>query len=402
MPSPKQFPGRASLARSLRWIAALGGALLVTMTSMAAAAPAAAAVPEVLHIATFDSGFGGYLTAKSIESAASPLLRDYDATITVHHYGDTKNLPYGEKTPEQIAALGSAGVLKAFAEGADMVFIACNTASTQYPSIRRAVDEAYPGQQKPVFSIIDVSTAEAKRQIDVALAQKPTAVFAILATPATVRSMVYPRRLAVLYGATINEQPAQSYTQPRWYSKLGTSVDSLVQKSVISLPAGRRIDVYQLAPANWVELLEHGADLQVRQQAVHRDLGLLLSAIPGGGAPDAVGYFCTHYPILDGTIRADLVARIPGAASTHFIAQGQLMATLFQEMAQQRLKGHERALPLTDAQLAPLLVEARPAITISGANGANTRVLARAMFPKDPEPVVTEQDLGRLDSAARP
>jgi len=96
------------------------------------------------------------------------------------------------------------------------------------------------------------------------------------------------------------------------------------------------------------------------------------------------------------------VARIPGAASTHFIAQGQLMATLFQEMAQQRLKGHERALPLTDAQLAPLLVEARPAITISGANGANTRVLARAMFPKDPEPVVTEQDLGRLDSAARP
>jgi len=29
-------------------------------------------------------------------------------------------------------------------------------------------------------------------------------------------------------------------------------------------------------------------------------------------------------------------------------------------------------------------------------------VLARAMFPNDPEPVVTEQDLGRLDSAAKP
>jgi glutamate racemase len=411
MSSPKQFPGRASLARRVSWIAALGGALLATAASMAAevpatspspAAPVAAAAPEVLHIATFDSGFGGYLTAKSIEAAASPLLRDYDTTITVHHYGDTKNLPYGEKTPEQIATLGSAGVLKAFAEGADMVFIACNTASTQYASIRRAVDAAYPGQQKPVFSIIDVSTTEAKRQLDVTLAQKPTAVFAILATPATVRSMVYPRRLAALYGASISEEPLQSYTQPRWYNTLGSTVDSLVQKSVISLPAGRRIDVYQLAPANWVEMLEHGADIQVRQQAVHRDLGLLLSAIPGGGAPDVVGYFCTHYPILDGTIRADLAARIPASASTHFIAQGQLMAALFQEMAQQRLKGHERALPLTDAQLAPLLLEARPAITISGANGANTRVLARAMFPNDPEPVVTEQDLGRLDSAANP
>jgi glutamate racemase len=366
-----------------------------------AVAPVPAAAPataEVLHVATFDSGFGGYLTAKSIEASAAPLLRRYDTSITVHHYGDTRNLPYGEKTPAQIAALGSAGVLKAFADGADMVFIACNTASTQYEAIRRAVDAAYPGQAKPVTSIIDVSTAEARRLLDAVLAHQRTARFAILATPATVRSMAYPRRLAALYGGTLTEGTLQTHTQPRWHAAQGATIDSLVQQSVITLPSGQRIDVYQLAPANWVELIEHGADLAEKHEAVRRDLGLLLAAIPGGAAPDVVGYFCTHYPIFDGMIRADLASRAPGAARTHYIAQGALMAKLFQDMAQARLKGHERPQPLSDAQLAPLLVQARPVITISGANGATTRSLARLMFPGDPEPVVLEQDLGRLEA----
>src|SRR5580765_2331553 len=379
---------------------------IVLTACLAAAASASPATPdapaasaEALHVATFDSGFGGFLTAKSIESAAAPLLRNYDATITVHHYGDTKNLPYGEKTPDQIAALGSAGVLKAFSDGADMVFIACNTASTQYERIRHAVDLAYPGQSRPVVSIIDVSTAEARRLLDAALAHKRTASLAILATPVTVRSMTYPRRLAALYGARIDEGAVRTYTQPRWHAAQGATIDSLVQQSIVTLPSGQRIDVYQLAPANWVELIEHGADLAEKHEAVSRDLGLLLGAIPGGAAPDVVAYFCTHYPIFDGMIRADLASRAPGASSTHYIAQGALMARLFQDMAAARLKGHERRQPLTDAQLAPLLVQARPMITISGANGPTTRSLARTVFPGDPEPVVVEQDLGPGDAA---
>lgn len=385
-------------------VACLTLAVAARLAAVASAAPDPPATPptpaEVLHVATFDSGFGGYLTAKSIESAATPLLREYDATITVHHYGDTKNLPYGEKTPDQIAALGSAGVLRAFADGADMVFIACNTASTQYDRIRRAVDVAYPGQSKPVVSIIDVSTVEARRLLDATLAHQRTASLAILATPATVRSLTYPRRLAALYGATISEGAVRTYTQPRWHAAQGATIDSLVQQSVITLPSGQRIDVYQLAPANWVELIEHGADLAEKHEAVSRDLGLLLGAIPDGTAPDVVAYFCTHYPIFDGMIRAELASRAPGASGTHYIAQGALMASLFQGMAEAKLKGHERAQPLSDAQLAPLLLEARPVITISGANGATTRALARAVFPGDPEPLVVEQDLGRLDADA--
>ena len=356
--------------------------------------------PVALHVATFDSGFGGFLTAKSIESESDQLLRDYDAEITIHHYGDTANLPYGEKTPAQIAALGSAGVLKAFHEGADMVFITCNTASTQYARIREAVDAAYPGEKRPVVSIIDVSTEEAKRRLDAVLKIRPAASFVIMATPATVRSMNYPRRLAALYGGRLQEQPAQSHTQPRWYKALGDTVQSLTQASVIALPGGRRIDVYQLAPANWVEMIEHGADIAERRRAVRRDLGLLTATLGPSGGPDVIGYFCTHYPVLDRTIRAELTARRPSAVSTSYIAQGQLMANLFRGMARERLQGHERHTPASAAELSRLHEEARPDITISGRNGPVTEQLARTVFPHDRPPRVIEEDLGTLAEPA--
>ncbi|MDP1830997.1 MAG: aspartate/glutamate racemase family protein [Geothrix sp.] len=126
-----------------------------------------------------------------------------------------RGIPF--EIPAQGPCRGSAGVLKAFAQGADMVFIACNTASTQYERIRHAVDQAYPGQSRPVVSIIDASTDEARRLLDLSLSRKASATFAILATPATVRSMVYPRQLASRYGAPITEEAPRPHTQPRWY-----------------------------------------------------------------------------------------------------------------------------------------------------------------------------------------
>jgi len=72
--------------------------------------------PIALHVATFDSGFGGFFTAKSIEKVTPPLLERYDTAITIRHYGDTLNSPYGEKFPAEIAKLGSDGVLKALDE----------------------------------------------------------------------------------------------------------------------------------------------------------------------------------------------------------------------------------------------------------------------------------------------
>ena len=386
--------GRVPL-RLRRLVLTSATSALLALSAFAQSVVAPPAAPP-LRVATFDSGFGGYLTAKSIEVTAASLLQHYDTTITIRHYGDTKNLPYGEKTPGQIATLGSAGVLRAFEQGADMVFIACNTASTQYARIRQAVDAAYPGQDKPVVSIIEASAQEAKRRLDLTLQQRPTAILAILATPATVKSMVYPRQLAALYGTTLAEEGARSFHQARWYTANGLSITSLTQKSVITLSGGRHIEVFQLAPANWVELIEHGGDAQAKQVAVRRDLALLLPQLPKDAAPDVVGYFCTHYPIFDATIRSEMTAQCPVARSTSYISQGALMADLFKTMAEARLKGRQRKAPVDAQALQALVDTARASITISGQNGAVTRDLVRTMFPKDPAPLVVEEDMGSL------
>jgi glutamate racemase len=388
---------RRPLAEYRRMAITWAASALLTLSSFSLLNLRAAPPPEPLHVATFDSGFGGYLTAKSIEGAAASLLRDYDTMISIRHYGDTKNLPYGEKTPAQIATLGSAGVLKAFEQGADMVFIACNTASTQYESIRRAVDQAYPGKSKPVVSIIDASTHEAKRLLDQALTQQSSATFTILATPATVKSMMYPRKLASLYAAPIAEEAPRAFAQPRWFKTNGATVESLTQKSVITLPKGRHIDVFQLAPANWVELIEHGADPKAKQEAVRRDLGLLSPQLAKGSTPVVVGYFCTHFPIFDATIRSEMASQFPGTRDTSYISQGQLMAKIFQRMAEERLKEHPRQTPIGADLLRVLTDAARANITISGQNGATIRDLARTMFPNDPAPIVTEENLGSLN-----
>ena len=68
-----------------------------------------------------------------------------------------------------------------------------------------------------------------------------------------------------------------------------------------------------------VMIVEAMAQTAARQKLPDAGAG---RAQTGGGAPDVVGYFCTHYPILDGTIRADLAARIPAFGARRFAGGG--------------------------------------------------------------------------------
>ena len=102
-------------------------------------------------IAVFDSGFGGLTVLRA-------LLPLFPGTHFVY-LGDTARLPYGEKSRETIVryALTSAAFL--LAQGAQMLVVACNTASAL------ALPELQASLPIPVLGVISPGTQAAAAQI---------------------------------------------------------------------------------------------------------------------------------------------------------------------------------------------------------------------------------------------
>lgn len=121
-------------------------------------------------VGIFDSGLGG----KQFEAAllhAHPSLR----TIVVH---DTKNMPYGNKTAEEIIQLTEAAIGPLLS--CDVVVLACNTA-TAY-----AID--YLRSTYPTTEFVGFEPA-----LKMAAKYTKTRHIAVLATPATLRSPRYQK-----------------------------------------------------------------------------------------------------------------------------------------------------------------------------------------------------------------
>ena len=87
-----------------------------------------------MKIGFFDSGLGGVVVMNSVIE----LLPQYDYEF----YGDTANLPYGQKSEEEIFLLTKRGVEHLFSADCILVVIACNTASAE--TLRRLQDEWLP------------------------------------------------------------------------------------------------------------------------------------------------------------------------------------------------------------------------------------------------------------------
>lgn len=212
---------------------ALVAGAIVAASSAAPNAQAASA--RAYRVATFDSGFGGYFTAKEIEKQARELSASGYGPFLIAHYGDTTNIPYGEKTPEQIAAFASAGILAAFRDGARDVYVACNTASTQIDRIRETVRASNPAYPNHVHSIIDVSVREVMKTISAKLQTQDVVVVGILATPATVKAEAYPRFLAKALNVQLPPGEFKKLTQPRWLAAKGPTIDSFAYITELAL-----------------------------------------------------------------------------------------------------------------------------------------------------------------------
>lgn len=133
-----------------------------------------------MKIAFFDSGLGGLLVLKAVVKT----LPQYDYL----YYADTANLPYGDKTEEEIYILTKAAIDELFARDCLLVIVACNTASAE--TLRRLQDsylkDTYPDHR--VLGVI-VPTIE-----EVVERQPKSAV--LIATTRTVQSGKYERELA--------------------------------------------------------------------------------------------------------------------------------------------------------------------------------------------------------------
>jgi glutamate racemase len=128
-----------------------------------------------MKIGFFDSGMGGL----SIMKAVAKELPEYDYVF----YGDTANLPLGDKTEEELYEITITGMEYLFDAGCLIVIIACNTASAE--TARKLQREYLPKhhQSKKILGVI-VPTVEMLEYAGFKSA-------ALLATNRTVESKKY-------------------------------------------------------------------------------------------------------------------------------------------------------------------------------------------------------------------
>ena len=127
-----------------------------------------------LIIGVFDSGFGGLTVLRE-------LLKVLPGTDYLY-FGDTARLPYGSKSAHTVAkyAISSTHFLEQ--QGAEMLVIACNTATAL------ALDEIRAASRVPVIGVVEPGAEAAAR-----LSQTRKA--AVIATEATITSHAYQKAL---------------------------------------------------------------------------------------------------------------------------------------------------------------------------------------------------------------
>lgn len=129
-------------------------------------------------IGFFDSGIGG-LTVLAEFRKRHPA---YDYA----YFGDRANCPYGDKEDEAIVDLTEKGVAKLFDEGAEIVILACNTATVH--AIRYLQQVRFPGKK-----ILGVTIPGAEK-----IVESKYRHVGVLATEGTVRIRAYKERVHIL------------------------------------------------------------------------------------------------------------------------------------------------------------------------------------------------------------
>ncbi len=215
-------------------------------------------------IGVFDSGYGGLTVLKEIVQ----LLPEYDYL----YLGDNARAPYGPRSFDTVYQYTLQCVQWFFAQGCELVILACNTASAKALRTIQQQDLPKIAPDKRVLGVIRPTT-------EVIGNYSKTGAVGILGTTGTIASESYPIEIAKFFPS---------------------------------------LKVYQEACPMWVPLVENneynkpGADYFIQQHLHHlfgkaEDIDTILLA-------------CTHYPLLIEKIRSFV------PANTRILSQGEIVA----------------------------------------------------------------------------
>ncbi|NPD15871.1 glutamate racemase [Xinfangfangia sp. D13-10-4-6] len=222
-----------------------------------------------MAVGVFDSGLGGL----TVLDALVKKLPD----VPFVYFGDNAHAPYGVRTADDIFALTCAATERLWAEGCDLVILACNTASAA--ALRRMQEHWLPADKRVLGVFVPLIEALTERQWGDNSPPREVTVkhVALFATPATVSSRAFQRELAFrAIGVDVEAQPC------------GGVVDAIEQGD---------------------EIL---ADALVRSH-----VEALKRRMP---APEAAILGCTHYPLMEKTFQEALGPQVKVYSQARLVA----------------------------------------------------------------------------------
>lgn len=208
----------------------------------------------MIKIGVFDSGEGGLSVLKEI----TRLLPEAEYV----YYSDDAHCPYGEKSPEYIQDRARAITERLLKEGADVIVVACNTATAAAISVLRS-------------EYSDASSQEVRERVQKLTGGRHDHICFIGMEPAVKPAALGTRTGVVGVLATAGTLKGSKYLKTK------ESVDD-------------QVNVFEHVGRGFVELVEKGRlSGSEAEDVVKASLGPLLSA----GA-DIIVLGCTHYPFL--------------------------------------------------------------------------------------------------------
>ena len=180
-----------------------------------------------MAVGIFDSGLGG-LTVLDAVARRLP-------NVPFVYFGDNAHAPYGVRTHEDIFNLTCAATERLWAEGCDLVILACNTASAA--ALKRMQETWVPADKRVLGVFVPLIEALTERQWGDNSPPREVDVkhVALFATPATVASRAFQRELAFrAIGVDVEAQPCAGVVDA---IELGDEIlaEALVRSHVESL-----------------------------------------------------------------------------------------------------------------------------------------------------------------------